>query len=143
MVKTPTGYVIVGVFIVQFETSECISAALKIFRSWCPSFNPEYWMIDYSQAEMIAINSTFPRGKIALCDFHREQAWDRWLRKKENGTERDQALLYLRQLARAHTAEEFAAAVTQMKGSDLWATSPAFQSYVKGHWLPVSAMWAT
>ncbi|KAL3225230.1 hypothetical protein MRX96_025963 [Rhipicephalus microplus] len=30
-----------------------------------------------------------------------------------------------------------------MKGSDLWATSPAFQSYVEGHWLPVSAMWAT
>lgn len=91
VVKTPTGYKIVGVFIVQFETSECISAALKIFRSWCPSFNPEYWMINYSQAEMNAINSTFPRGKIALCDFHREQAWDRWLRKKENGTERDQA----------------------------------------------------
>ncbi|KAL3193796.1 hypothetical protein MRX96_000091 [Rhipicephalus microplus] len=83
------------------------------------------------------------RGKIALCDFHREQAWDQWLRKKENGTDRDQALLYLRQLARAHTAEEVAAAVTQMKGSDLWATSPAFQSYVEGHWLTVSAMWAT
>ncbi|KAL3220276.1 hypothetical protein MRX96_029959 [Rhipicephalus microplus] len=30
-----------------------------------------------------------------------------------------------------------------MKGSDLWATSPAFQSYVESHWLPVSAMWAT
>lgn len=129
-------------FIVQFETSECISAALEIFKSWRPNFNPRYWMIDYSQAEMNAINATFPGGKIALCDFHREQAWDRWPRKKETGTDRDQALFYLRQLARAHSVEEFNAAVTQMKCSDLWATSPAFQSYVEGHWLPVSAMWA-
>ncbi|KAH9371893.1 hypothetical protein HPB48_019337 [Haemaphysalis longicornis] len=38
--KTPTGYVIVGLLSVQFETSECILVALQIIKSWSMSFDP-------------------------------------------------------------------------------------------------------
>lgn len=84
VVKTPCGYVTVGVFIVQFETQTCISEARPVLRKWCPNFQPQYWMVDYSHAEINALHETFPESKVVLCDFHRGQAWDKWMCKKEN-----------------------------------------------------------
>ncbi|KAG0423473.1 hypothetical protein HPB47_000754 [Ixodes persulcatus] len=63
VVKTPCGYVTVGVFIVQFETQTCISEARPVLRKWCPNFQPQYWMVDYSHAEINALHETFPESK--------------------------------------------------------------------------------
>ena len=39
-------------------------------------------------------------SKTLICDFHREQAWERWLRKKENKVQnKDQVMSALRGLA--------------------------------------------
>jgi len=48
-------------------------------RAWNPTFNPTFFSIDKSQAEMNAIEAAFPQSRILLCDFHRQQAWQRWL----------------------------------------------------------------
>ena len=37
-------------------------------------------MSDYSEAELLAIEKCFPGTKVFLCDFHREQAWKRWVK---------------------------------------------------------------
>ena len=37
-------------------------------------------MVDYSDAELGAIEQVFPHCKVFLCDFHREQAWERWVK---------------------------------------------------------------
>ena len=42
-------------------------------------------MTDYSDAEIIAIESMFPQCKVYLCDFHREQCWERWVKDKKHG----------------------------------------------------------
>ena len=42
-------------------------------------------MVDYSEAEIEAIQRTFPACKIYLCGFHREQAWERWAKDKKHG----------------------------------------------------------
>ena len=42
-------------------------------------------MTDYSDAEIHAIGSVFPECKVYLCDFHREQAWERWVKDKKSG----------------------------------------------------------
>jgi len=42
-------------------------------------------MTDYSDAEVGAIESTFPGCKVYLCDFHREQAWERWVKDRKHG----------------------------------------------------------
>ncbi|KAH8036901.1 hypothetical protein HPB51_006962 [Rhipicephalus microplus] len=84
VVKTPSGYTPAGVFIIQFETAHCIAEALDVFKQCCDNWSPQYWMVDYSKAEISAIKQVFPESQISICAFHRLQAWQRWLRRKEN-----------------------------------------------------------
>ena len=44
---------------------------------------PVFFMIDYSEAELLAIlsNVLLACKYVYLCDFHREQAWERWINK--------------------------------------------------------------
>ena len=65
-------------FITQAETAEHISKALQQLRNWNPMWNPQFFMTDYSEAELLAFEQTFPGVQIYLCDFHQQQAWKRW-----------------------------------------------------------------
>lgn len=98
-------------------------------------------MIDYCQEEIGAIKSVFPTSKIQLCDFHCEQAWERWVRRKEHEVEsRDQALSLMRHLAHATCAEEFEAFCKSLRESVFWQNH-RFQEYMLTHWIHVSDMW--
>ena len=37
-------------------------------------------MIDFSKIELNAVQSVFPHATTYICEFHREQAWPRWIR---------------------------------------------------------------
>ena len=41
-------------------------------------------MSDYSEAELTAISNAFPTVKTYLCDFHREQCWERWVKDHQH-----------------------------------------------------------
>ena len=84
-VKTNVGYTAIADYVLQSETAEQISEALHILSSWNPLWQPPHFMVDYSEAEIEAIQRTFPACKIYLCDFHREQAWERWVKDKKHG----------------------------------------------------------
>ena len=45
-VRTNVGYFVVGVFILQQETTECIKEALEIFKQWNPNWQPTNLMTD-------------------------------------------------------------------------------------------------
>ena len=63
-------------------------------------------MSDYSEAEQLAINDVFPQCTVYLCDLHREQAWERWVRDHHHGLSRDEGdklLQLLRECAHAPT----------------------------------------
>ena len=77
-VKTNVGYSVVGEFVIQSETSQQIAEALMVLKGWNPNWNPPFFIVDYSEAELGAIEEVFPSTKVYLCDFHREQAWERW-----------------------------------------------------------------
>ena len=77
-VKTNVGYSVVAEFVIQSETAQQISEALAILKQWNPHWKPSFFIIDYSEAELGAIEEVFPSTKVYLCDFHREQAWERW-----------------------------------------------------------------
>lgn len=49
-VKINVNYCIVRMFIRLSETSEKIAEALKIFKSWNIAWNPQYFVLNYSQA---------------------------------------------------------------------------------------------
>ena len=64
VVKTNVDYQIVGSFVIQSETSDSIYEALSIIKSWNSTWNPSYFMVDFSEEEMSAIGKLFPGIKI-------------------------------------------------------------------------------
>ena len=68
-------------FLVQREETHRVKEALKILKKWNPRWAPTYEMTDYSDKLIGALQGTFPQANHLLCAFHREMAWDRWLRK--------------------------------------------------------------
>ena len=60
--------------------------------------------------------------KVIMCDFHREQAWDRWLSKGTNNVRphKEAILAHLRKVAKAESIEEFEMAEENLKASDFW-----------------------
>ena len=69
-VKTNVEYTAVSDFVLQSETAKQIRESLQILSSWNPTWQPPYFMVDYSEAEIKAIQGTFPACKVYLCDFH-------------------------------------------------------------------------
>ena len=131
-VRTNVGYSVVAEFILQEETAEKIAEALEIIKQWNPTWNPDFFMTDYSEAELIAIEQVFPNTKCFLCDFHREQAWERWVRDHKHGLTKDQGDELLR-LLRACASEvapdpslghavdhSFQQRVADLKASPIW-----------------------
>lgn len=50
-----------------------------IILEWNPEIQPKYGMVDFDIAEINSLEFVFPGIKVFLCDFHREQAWHRYL----------------------------------------------------------------
>lgn len=99
-------------------------------------------MVDYSRPEINAIMSVFPESKIALCDVHRERAWERWIRRKENGVQDRTSLIeLLRKMAKALTEGEFLEAVRCLEECDEWKQNKKLQVYLKETWFPVKEWW--
>ena len=74
-----------------------------------------------------------------ICDFHREQAWDRWLRKKANGcaNERLKILALLRSIAHAETTTDEAQAINNLQNSSYWTDYPNLKDYITKYWLGI------
>eukprot|EP00794_Sanderia_malayensis_P002439 gene2439-2806_t len=77
-------YQFVGAFVCEHEKTNVIKEGLQIPAGWNPGWNPLYFMTDFDEKELNAIKSVFTSYKVYLCDFHLEQAWTRWVSKKEH-----------------------------------------------------------
>lgn len=77
---------------------------------------------------------------VYLCDFHREQAWERWVNKKDNGVSqhRDEILSRLRRITHASTENKYNAAVSALKASELWKNNIKLQNWFEKTWLRMS-----
>ena len=146
-VRTNVGYSVVGEFITQAETAEHISEALQQLRVWNPKWNPRFFMTDYSEAELLALEQSFPSLQIYLCDFHREQAWERWTNNHKHGLNNDQKeslLSMLRECANAPpTSQEcglpqdfyYQKAVDDLKSSSIWQNNEDVRDWLENKWL--------
>ena len=58
--------------------------------------------------------------EVFICDFHRKQSWDRWLKKLSNGcfSRKDDFLTILRHIAWSKSSEEEEIAVRILELSD-------------------------
>ena len=61
-VRTNVGYSVVAEFIVQEESAEKIAEALGVIKQWNPSWNPSFFMTDYSEAELLAIEQVLAKS---------------------------------------------------------------------------------
>ncbi|KAH7960095.1 hypothetical protein HPB49_016917 [Dermacentor silvarum] len=141
IVKTTSCYAVVGAFVVQFETAECIGEALSIWRAWNSDLNPKFWMVDLNQAEITALSNAFPCGRTIISDSHREQAWHRFFSTEENDVADVSAVeALLSQIADSQNEQDFKMALTSLKESPHWLQNHKLQKYIT-HWLSVKELW--
>ena len=76
VVETNVNFQVVAIIILEDQSSELLTQALGIVKSWNPDIIPKYGMVDFDDAEIIALEKLFPGIEVFLCDFH--QAWTRW-----------------------------------------------------------------
>jgi len=137
-VKTNIGYSVVGEFIVLSESAEDIQEALSVLQEWNTSWKPQYVMVDYCKAEI----ETFTGCCVYICDFHREQAWERWVRDKKHQlteSQGQQLLCMLRQCVNAPPSSpeqtlKFKEAVSVLKNSDLWKLNHVVREWLINGW---------
>ena len=139
-VKTNVCYVVVGEFVIMSENEDAISEALEKFKLWNPTWDPKYAMVDYSEAEINALENTFVDIIVYLCDFHREQSWNRWMRKSENGftSENEKnAKAVLRKIAMSMSRDELTANLESLDSSIEFNRNENYEKWLQSKWLPV------
>ena len=130
-VRTNAGYTVVAEFIIQTETAACIQEALTVLKKWNPDWKPAFFMCDYSEAEILSLESVFQHSFVYICDFHREQCWERWVKDHKHGLtdcEGAQLLNLLRDCSSAQPCRStdqkvdhnYHLAVEQLKVSEVW-----------------------
>lgn len=80
----------------------------------------------------------FAASSVLVCDFHRLQAWHRWLVKSSNGVSKTSATVlkhHLKVIASSPTEEELNVNIAKLKSCDEWQKHPNFQSYINQTWL--------
>jgi len=75
--------------------------------------------------------------RVLICDFHREQAWERWTKKSVNGVGESRALLLtlMRAIAKAETEHEYEQCLKNLKCSEIWRNNRRLQNYFSNTWL--------
>ena len=142
-VRTNVGYSVVAEFVVQSETAASISEALAKLKLWNPNWCPLYFMSDYSEAELVALEEVFPTTTVYLCDFHREQAWDRWAKGHKHGlsqSEAEELLTLLRACAWApptNDTDPTSAYKLAVNDSTVWNNHDQVREWLTTKWLTI------
>ncbi len=93
---------------------------------------------------------TESQTKVLICGFHREQAWERWTKRKESTLtidERQELLRLLRAIDYAPASSDskccpFKLAVDNLKASTVWKSKQNVQNYISQWWLSCPERWA-
>ena len=101
VVKTNVNFQVCPVFVIQEESTDMMLKTLNTVKKWNPKVTPKYAFVDFDEMEITALESVYPNVKVFLCNFHKEQAWNRWVNKADNGVANveDQVKVYLRSIA--------------------------------------------
>ena len=141
VVKTNVNFQACAVFVIQQESTDMILEALNTVKKWNPKVTPKHAFVDFDEREITALESVYPNVKVFLCDFHREQAWNRWVNKADNGVANvaDQIKVYLRSIAHSTTHDDAQLTVRNLMNIDF------FNGKVKNRftktWLPNIRRW--
>ena len=78
--------------------------------------------------------------KARLCDFHREQAWERWLSASDHGcrAEKDEILCLIRRIAKAPDVDAYRNAVQVLQNNYIWKQKKRLRTWFSKTWLAES-----
>ena len=68
-VPTNVGFFAVATFVINDECSETILAALHLLQTWNPDWSPRFFMSDFSDAQIAALETAFPGLLHITCTF--------------------------------------------------------------------------
>ena len=141
VVKTNVNFQVCAVFVIQEESTDMILKALNTVKKWNPKVTPKYAFVDFDEREITALESVYPNAKVFLCDFHREQAWNRWVNKADNGVANvaDQIKVYLRSIAHSTTHDDAQLTVRNLMNSDFF--NGKVKNWFTKIWLPNIRRW--
>ena len=86
------------------------------------------------------LSNFFLDCQVLICDFHREQAWERWLNATKNGARmvKDIMLCKFRRIAKARTTEELQQALNDLRNCEYWKGGYAnMVTWFEKQWLPL------
>ena len=144
-IHTNVGYKVVAEFICENEDVESIAEALHIIKGLNAKWNPSYFMVDYSTAEINAIEKEFPTTLIYICNLHRNQAWNQWVRPGESDLDSKQQeilLAILQQIANARDQGKYEAALAKLRKCPIYTTHSNVQDYIENVWMSCVERWA-
>nr|XP_047145432.1 uncharacterized protein LOC124818498 [Hydra vulgaris] len=98
-----------------------------------------------SNSEKITLTLTPDKCSVFICDFHREQAWERWLSKSSNGCliVKEDVKVMLRRIAHSKTIEICKEAEKALKDSSEYNNHPKLKEYLKNTWLCIKKRWVS
>ena len=80
---------VVAELITQSETAEHIMEVLLILKSRNLVWQQKFFMSEYLEAEHNVLEQAIPRS-LFLCDFHKEQCWERWVHDTKHGLTKEE-----------------------------------------------------
>ncbi|XP_033729820.1 uncharacterized protein LOC117319020 [Pecten maximus] len=143
-VNTNCGFTIVGSFLVGRESRYNIQEAISIIAGWNPKWKPMHFITDNDQREIGAIENCFPECLVYICDFHREQAWDRWLKDGKHGIgneDKSDVLSRLRCIANSTSEQEYEENLNQLRESSAYKCNTTLSSYLEKTWIAHYKRW--
>ena len=89
----------------------------------------------------MALKSVYLNVKVFLCDFHREQAWTRWVSKADNGVAKlaDEVKVYLKSIAHSTTHDGGQLTLRNSMNADLFKMK--VKNWFTKTWLPNIRRW--
>ena len=143
-VNTNVGYKVVAEFMYQHEDELSISEALGILQQWNPQWKPKYFMVDFSATEIGATETQFPGVMVYICDFHRQQAIQRWTKTGKNGQGQNELEFVqsaMTKIGCVPAKTEYENALSQFRQSKVYKAKENVRTYVEKTWISCAFRW--
>ncbi|XP_021366093.1 uncharacterized protein LOC110458632 [Mizuhopecten yessoensis] len=142
-VQTNVGFAVVASMLLGRDTKANLIEVLNIIRNWNHTWQPQSFMCDCDTREISALESVFNGCDVYLCDFHREQAWQRWVNDGKNNLldKKLEVLQLFRSLANAESEDSYESALQDLRESAIYQEQPHLSNYIEKKWITQSKRW--